>query len=163
MDTSNIKIISTNRSAYHDYEIIDKLQVGINLVGSEVKTCRSLFNKDKTIKKGSVQLKGGYVDINNKLQMTLIGVNISCYNNASDYFNHNPIRERKLLAHKKEILKLYQQIQQKGLTIIPLQIYFLKNKIKLDIGLGRGKHNYDKREDLKNKQLKIELNRNIKY
>lgn len=140
------QIICNNKSAHYDYNIIQTFQVGISLLGSEVKTCRT---------NNGVQLKGSYIMID-KGQLLLIGCNISPYTFSNGYFSHQPNRTRILLAKKSEILKMYQSIKEKGITIIPLSIYWINNYIKLDIGLCKGKNKADKRQALKEKQFKKE-------
>jgi len=144
------KIICSNKSAYHDYTILDTIKAGIVLYGSEVKSCRN----------NAVVLKGSYGMII-KGELFLLGCHISEYSYTTGYFKHNPDRQKKLLVHKKEILKLYQQIKEKGVSLIPLSIYFEGNLIKVDLGICKGKHNYDKRESLKEKQIDRDLKRFI--
>lgn len=133
-----IKIISDNRQARYLYEILETYEAGIELLGTEV----------KSIREGKLNLRDGYVLLRNG-QAWLTNVHISPYNRVSEYFNHEPRRERKLLLHKQEINKLIGQVEQKGLTLIPLKMYFKSGWIKVSIGLARGKNIYDKRESIK--------------
>lgn len=141
------KIICTNKKAFHEYFIIDKFEAGIVLSGCEV----------KSISVGKVNLQDGYATID-KGELFLYNIFISKYNNGS-WFNTEEKRIRKLLMHKKEILKISHIIKEKGYTLIPIQIYSNEyGKIKVELALVKGKHNYDKREALKEKQVKRELN-----
>ena len=130
-----IKIVSDNRQARYLYEILETYEAGIELVGTEVKSIRA----------GKVNLRDGYAFIKNG-EAWLSNVHISPYRETSQYFNHEPLRVRKLLLHRKEINKLIGQTEQKGLTLVPLKMYFKKGRVKVAIGLGRGKKLHDKRE-----------------
>ncbi len=141
------KIIATNRKAKYDYEIIDTLEVGIKLTGPEV----------KSTKEGQVSLKEGFVKIE-KGELYIKNMHISPYKFAR-IEEYDPIRDRKLLANKKEIKKLFGETTQKKLTIVPLNIYLKNGKIKLEIALARGKKKYDKREDIRKKETRRELRR----
>ena len=129
------KIVSDNRQARYLYEILETYEAGIELVGTEVKSIRA----------GKVNLRDGYAFIKNG-EAWLSNVHISPYRETSQYFNHEPLRVRKLLLHRKEINKLIGQTEQKGLTLVPLKMYFKKGRVKVAIGLGRGKKLHDKRE-----------------
>ena len=145
-----ILIVENNKKARRDYEIIDTSEVGIVLKGSEV----------KSIREGAVNLKESYVRII-KGELYLVGCHISPYSHApSDA--HKPNRDKKLLAHRKEIDRLDGKVLQKGLTLVPLKLYFKKGRCKLEIGVVRGKKLYDKREDLKEKAVKREMQRVLK-
>ena len=135
---SGIKIISDNRQARYLYEILETYEAGIELVGTEVKSIRA----------GKVNLRDGYAFIRNG-EAWLSNVHISPYQAGGNYFNHEARRVRKLLLHKKEINKLIGQTEQKGLTLVPLKMYFKKGRVKIVIGLGRGKKLHDKRETAK--------------
>jgi SsrA-binding protein len=148
---AGIKIISDNRQARYLYEILETYEAGIQLVGTEVKSIRA----------GKVNLKDGYVLIRNG-EALLINVHISPYEASGSYFNHEPRRTRKLLLHKKEINKLIGLVEQKGLTLIPLKMYFKNSWVKISIGLGRGKKLHDKRETLKRRQDEREMSRAMK-
>ena len=145
-----IKVVATNRKATHNYKIIEKYESGIVLSGTEVKSIRN--NK--------VSVKEAYVRIIRN-ELYVIGMNISDYEN-SGYSNHNPTSDRKLLMHKREILKIKKLVEEKGRTLVPLSLYFKNGKAKLEFGLGQGKKIWDKRHDIKNKETKRRIDRNIK-
>lgn len=128
------KVACANRRARHDYELFDRLEAGIVLTGSEVKSLRD----------GGGALVDSYVEIRGA-EAFLVGANIAQYVNAS-YMNHEPRRARKLLLHAREIRRLAQKVREKGLTIVPLQVYFKDGRAKVEIALARGRRNYDKRE-----------------
>lgn len=137
-----------NKKARHDYEIISSFEVGIVLTGAEVKSIRA----------GEVQLKESYVRVKGS-ECFLIGCHVSPYKFASEE-SYSPTQDRKLLLHKREILKLNRQIMQKGLTVVPLKMYFnVRGKCKLEIGVGRGKKLHDKRRSIKEKEVKRSLER----
>ena len=135
---SGIKIVSDNRQARYLYEILETYEAGIELLGTEVKSIRA----------GKVNLRDGYAFIKNG-EAWLSNVHISPYQATGNYFNHEPLRVRKLLLHRQEINKLIGQTEQKGLTLVPLKMYFKRGKVKVAIGLGRGKKLHDKRETIK--------------
>ncbi len=139
-----IKEVSVNRKAYHDYEIIDKYEAGISLLGTEI----------KSVRKGKVQLKEAYISFI-KNEAYIKGMNIAQYDHGNR-FNHDETRDRKLLLHKYEITKLYSKTKLQGLTVVPLKMYLKDGKAKLEIGLARGKSLYDKREDDKLKTMQRE-------
>ena len=145
-----MKIIAQNKKARHDYHIIDTYEAGLVLTGSEVKSLR----------KGQCQLKDSYIDIH-RGEMFLIGVHISTYL-ASSYNNHDPERRRKLLMHTTEIHKLTGAIREKGLTIVPLKVYFKAGKAKVEIATAKGKKLYDKREVLKQRAIQKELAKRLR-
>ncbi|MBE6154344.1 MAG: SsrA-binding protein SmpB [Firmicutes bacterium] len=138
-----------NKKAYFDYTIIEELEAGIVLTGTEI----------KSIRKGSCDIKDTFVNIKNN-EAYVLNMYIAKYEEGN-IFNHDERRTRKLLLHKKEILKLKEKIKIDGLTIIPLKLYFNKNKVKLLIGVCKGKKLYDKRQSLKEKDVKKET-RNYK-
>ena len=142
-----IKIITTNKKAFHDYQILEKLEAGLVLTGSEVKSLRQ----------GRCNIKDGYARIING-EAWLIGLNISSYADAS-YHDHEPERRRKLLLHKDEIKRLHRKVQEKGFTLIPLRLYFKKGVAKVEIGLATGKREYDKRQDIAKRDQERELKR----
>lgn len=145
------KVVATNRKAYHDYFIEDKLEAGIMLQGTEVKSLRD----------GRVNLQDSYASVKDG-EIFLHHCHISPYSHGN-IMNHDPIRVRKLLLHKKEINKLMGKTQQKGLTIIPLRIYFSKRgHAKVEIGLAKGKKLYDRRETIKAREAGREVERAIK-
>ncbi len=134
------KQIAANRKAYHDYFIDDKYEAGISLVGTEVKSLRA----------GQVNLKDSYCTIKNG-EIFANGIHISPYEQGN-IFNRDPRRTRKLLMHKREILKLFSLVSQKGYTLVPLSLYFKDSKVKVEVGLCRGKKLYDKRDAEAEKQ-----------
>lgn len=146
-----IKIITDNRQARFQYHILETYEAGIELVGTEVKSIRA----------GKVNLRDGYVLIRNN-EAWLLNVHISPYNASGTYFNHDPRRPRKLLLHRKEINRLIGQVEQKGLTLIPLKMYFKDSWVKVTIGLCKGKKLHDKRETIKRRQDKREMARALK-
>ena len=128
-----IQTIARNKKAYHDYFVLEKYEAGIELFGTEIKSIRA----------GRVNLKDSFCSVD-KGEMFVIGMHISPYE-MGNRFNRDPLRKKRLLLHKKEILKLFGQSQQQGLSIIPLELYLKKGKAKLEIGLCKGKKLYDKR------------------
>lgn len=144
------KVIANNRKAFHDYFIEDKFEAGLVLVGTEI----------KSIRKGSVQFKDAYVDIINN-EAYIVGMHIAPYE-FGNRFNHDELRDRKLLLHKLEIKKLSKSVQQKGYTIVPLSLYLSEGKAKMEIALAKGKANYDKRQTLKEKDAKREIEKALK-
>jgi len=146
-----IKIIAENRKAFHDYFIEDRYEAGIVLHGTEVKSLRA----------GKVNLKDSYVTIKGG-EAFLIGVHISPYEQENTFLKLDPERSRKLLMHKREIIKLYSTVKQDGLTLVPTKCYFKDGRVKVEIGLARGKKNYDKREVEAKKQAKREIDRAVK-
>lgn len=145
-----IKVIASNKKAYHDYFIDETFEAGIALVGTEVKSIRA---GKVNLKEAFCRIKGGEVFINN--------MNIAVYD-FGNRENHEPTRMRKLLLHHGEIDKLTRLTEQKGLTLIPTKIYFKRNHIKLELAVGRGKKLYDKRETLKRKQADLEMAKAMK-
>lgn len=133
------KLIAKNPTAKHDYEIIDTIEAGIVLTGTEIKSIRS----------GKVNLKDSYASIE-KGEVFIHSMHISPYEHGN-IFNKDPLRDRKLLLNKQEIRKLIGLIKQKGYTLVPVSIYFQGSFVKIELGIGRGKKLYDKREDLKKK------------
>lgn len=145
-----MKPVANNKKAYHDYFIEEKLEAGIELFGTEV----------KSIRQGKCSIKEAYVNID-KGEAFVEGMNISPYEKGN-IFNREPLRKRRLLLHKKEIMRLAGQVQKKGYTIMPLQVYFKNGRVKLEIGLARGKKLYDKRDDLRTKALRRETERDFR-
>ncbi len=143
-------MVAQNRRAHRDYWIEETYEAGIALKGSEVKALRE----------GRVSLKDGYAQIENG-EVFLLNVHISPYAHGN-YFNHDPLRPRKLLLHKREIKKLIGKVQQRGYTLIPLSIYFTRGKAKVELALAKGKKLYDRREELKRKALEKEFERGYK-
>ncbi len=143
--------IAKNNKVYFDYEILENFTAGIVLVGSEVKSIR---NKDVSIKEAFCHVENG--------EMWLKGMHIAQFKESGRFQNHEPVRDRKLLLNKKEIKKLQEKVSQKGLTIVPLKIIITgKGLIKVDIGLARGKKNYDKKETIKLRDLDRDVKNNI--
>lgn len=145
-----IKIIAENRKAFHDYFIDERFECGVALSGTEVKSLRA----------GKVNLKDSYCQVKDG-EIFLIGVHISPYDHGNR-FNLDPMRSRKLLMHKKEIIRLYSKTKEDGLTIVPTKCYFKDSKVKFEIGLARGKKNYDKRDTEAQKQAKRDIERAVK-
>lgn len=144
------KGIADNRKAFHDYFIEEKFEAGIALFGTEVKSIRD----------GKINLKDSYVQIKDG-EMWLIGTHISPYEQGNR-FNKDPMRTRKLLMHKREIIRLYSIVKQEGLTLVPTKCYFHEGKVKVEIGLARGKKNYDKRDVQSEKDAKRDIQRTMK-
>jgi SsrA-binding protein len=142
-----IKVVATNRKATHNYAILDRIEAGIALLGSEIKSIRA----------GHINLKEGYVSIEGR-QAWLINVHISPYDPAS-LGNHEPLRKKRLLLHRKEILRLQEARQQKGLAIIPLRVYLKRGLAKVEIGLGRGLKKYDKRRIIAKRDAERDMRR----
>ncbi len=148
--TEGRKIIANNKKAFHDYFIEEQLETGIELFGTEVKSIRA----------GHCSIKEAFVTVR-KGELIIEGMNISPYEKGN-IFNKDPLRTRKLLAHKKEILKLGQKLHEKGYTLVPLEVYFKRDRVKVNIGLAKGKKLYDKREAIAKKDMKLEAERDFK-
>lgn len=149
-NTEKIKIACENRKARHDYFIHETFEAGIELKGTEVKSLRV----------GKANLKDSYGVIKNG-EIFVEHIHISPYEQGN-IFNHDPLRKRKLLMHKKEIVKLFSKTREKGFTLIPLKIYFKNGRAKMELALASGKHNYDKRAALAEKSAKRDIERAIK-
>jgi SsrA-binding protein len=146
-----IKNITVNKKAFHDYEIIEKYDAGIVLLGSEV----------KSIREGRVSFKDSYVEIRSK-EAFLISTHIAPYSNAT-YNNHEPERVRKLLLHKQELKKMDRKVKTRGVTIIPLRMYFTqRGLVKVEIALAKGKRLYDKKQKIKEKDIQRDMDREMK-
>ncbi len=145
------KVISDNRKARYLYEILETYEAGIQLTGTEVKSIRA----------GKANLQDGYALIRDG-EAWLINVHISPYTSSGQYFNHEPRRTRKLLLHQQEIRKLIGKVEQQGLTLVPLKMYFKSGWVKVSIALAKGKKIYDKREDIKQRQDKRDIQRAMK-
>ena len=137
----------TNRKARHDYHIVESLEAGIVLQGTEVKSCR---NRQISLQEGFISIDDG--------ELFLQNTHIAQYEQGNR-FNHDPLRKRKLLVHKKELIRLKKQVDQKGMTLIPLSLYLKKGKVKVQIGLCRGKDKADKRETIKKREENIKIQR----
>lgn len=142
-----VRLIAENRSARHEYFITDEIEAGIELVGTEVKSLRA----------GKLQLAGSFARFHNK-ELWLENVHISTFKEAN-INNHEPLRNRKLLLHAKELDKLERKTNTKGVTLIPLKFYFKGNKVKVLIGIAKGKKSHDKRETIKERDIKREMDR----
>ena len=144
------KIITTNKKAYHDYFVDDTYECGIQLFGTEV----------KSIRQGGVNLKDSYCRIENG-EIFVLGMHISPYEKGN-IFNRDPYREKKLLMHKKEIMKLFGLVTQKGFALVPLSLYFSGKNVKMEIGLCRGKKLYDKRDAQAEKEANRQIEREFR-
>lgn len=144
------KIIAKNPTAYHNYAIERTLEAGIVLAGTEIKSIRN----------GKVNIKDTYVNIKNG-EAFVYGMNISPYEFGNIY-NKDPLRTRKLLLNKREINKLFGEIQTKGISLVPIKMYFKENKVKLEIGIGKGKKLFDKRQDMAKKDAEMKIKRALK-
>lgn len=147
---AEMKIASQNKKAYHDYFVEDTYEAGIALTGTEV----------KSVRQGSVNMKDSYCHVEAG-EMIMYGVHISPYEKGN-IFNQNPLRERKLLLHKKEIMKLFGLCGKDGYTLVPLKMYFSGSKVKVELGLCKGKKNYDKRDSEAKKQASRDIERALK-
>ena len=145
-----MKLIANNKKAFHDYFIEDTYEAGIELKGTEI----------KSVRKGSVNLKDSFIRIKND-EAFIENMHIAHYEQGNR-FNHEPLRTRKLLLHKKQIKKLQKEVKENGLTIVPTKLYFNTSKLKVEVALARGKKLYDKRQDLKEKDSKRDIERALK-
>ncbi|MBR3255448.1 MAG: SsrA-binding protein SmpB [Clostridia bacterium] len=146
----NTKLIAKNPTAYHNYNIEDKLEAGIVLAGTEIKSIRN----------GKVNLKDSYAIVKNG-EAFILGMHISPYKHGN-IFNKDPLRTRKLLLTKKEINKLTGLIKQKGYSLVPISIYFKGSFVKIELGIGKGKKLYDKREELAKKEANLRIQKELK-
>ena len=144
------KIISQNKKAYHDYFVDEKYEAGIELFGTEVKSIRA----------GNVNLKDAYCDVKNG-ELFVVGMHISPYEHGN-IFNKDPMRNKKLLMHKREIMKLHGLVAQKGFALVPLSLYFSGSRVKVEVGLCRGKKMYDKRDSIAKHDADREIERRMK-
>lgn len=142
-------VISVNRQAYHDYFVDETFEAGVSLVGTEVKSIRA----------GHVNLRGAYARVKDG-EIWLEGMNIAHYEQG--LVHHDPLRPRKLLLHRREIDRLVGKVQAKGLTLIPLRLYFSHNRVKVQLGLCRGKKQYDKRDTIREREAEREMARAVK-
>lgn len=150
VEKQSIKNITVNKKARHDYFIDETLEAGIALAGTEVKSLR----------KGSVNLKDSYISLRTG-EAYVKGMHISPYEQGN-IFNKDPLRDRKLLLHRREINRLIGIVKQQGVSVIPLSLYFKGSHVKMEIGLARGKKNYDKRDDLAKREAKRSMDRALK-
>jgi len=149
--TMDFKVVSTNKKAKFEYHIIETIEAGLALRGSEI----------KSIRLGQVSLQEAYVRTDGK-QAWLVGATIAVYKQAS-ILNHDPNRERKLLLHSKEILDLWDNVRIKGMTLVPIRMYLKNGRAKLEIGLANGKKQFDKREAIKSRDMEREEKRSGKH
>jgi len=146
-----MKVVATNKIAYHNYEILESFEAGVSLVGSEV----------KAIREGRISLKESYAEVRDG-GIVLVKCHISPYE-AANVFNHDPLRVRRLLLHKREIRRLTGKIRERGLTLVPTKVMFNdRGKIKIELGLARGKRKYEKRDVLKKRDTDREIRAEIK-
>ena len=145
-----VKIISTNRKAFHEYHIMEKFEAGMELTGSEVKSLRE----------GRANLKEGYITIRSG-EVWAVGIHISPYSHTG-FQGHEPVHDRRLLLNRREIGRLQRNVDQKGMTIVPLRLYFKNGWAKLEIALAKGKHSYDKKETIKAKDIKRQTEREMR-
>ena len=145
----NTKLIAKNPTAYHNYTIEDKIEIGIVLSGTEIKSIRN----------GKVNLKDSYANIKNG-EVFIYGMHISPYEHGNIY-NKDPLRTRKLLLNRREINKLTGLIKQKGLTLVPICLYFNGNFLKIELGVGKGKKLYDKRQDIAKRDAEIRMRKQM--
>lgn len=150
MGKESFKLVANNKKAYHDYFIDDKIEAGIELFGTEV----------KSIRMGKCSVKESFIKIE-KGEMFIYGMHISPYEKGN-IFNKDSLRVRKLLLHKVEIRKLEAKVAEKGYTLVPLQVYFKGSLVKVEVGLARGKKLYDNRQDIAKKDQKREVERDFK-
>ena len=148
--TESFKIVAKNKKARHDFFILSTFEAGIVLQGTEVKLIRS----------ARMNLKDSYARVNDG-ELWLVGMHISPYEKGN-INNHDPLRSRKLLMHRREIKNIRKSIEEKGLTIVPLSVYLKKGRVKVELGLAKGKHLYDKREDNAARDAKREMDRALK-
>lgn len=147
----SVKIVATNRKAKHDYHILDTYEAGIVLRGSEIKSIRA----------GNISLKEAYVSIEDGREAWLVSAHVAPYDHAS-HFNHDPNRPRKLLLHGSEIRRLWDEVRQKGVTIIPLRVYLKNGMAKVEIAVAKGKKLYDKRAAIAERDAKREIERQLR-
>ena len=149
-DRDGVKVVATNRRAFHDYFIDDKIEAGLVLTGTEI----------KSVREGRVNLREGYVRIAGG-EAWLTNVHIAPYEQGNRY-NHEPLRERKLLLHREQIDSLVGSARQRGYTIVPLQLYLKSGRAKVEIGLARGKKQYDKREAIAQREAQRDIDRALR-
>lgn len=147
MEKKGQKIIAQNKKAYHDYFVLEKFEAGVSLYGTEVKSLRQ----------GAVNLKDSYCEIRDG-EIFALGVHISPYEKGNIY-NRDPLRDKKLLMHKREIIRLFSKVKEDGLAIVPLSLYFSGSYVKMEIGLCKGKKLYDKRESDAKRQASRDIDR----
>ena len=146
----SFKVVATNRKARHDYFLSDTYEAGISLKGSEIKSIRA----------GQISIKEAYIQIEN-FEAWLMNAHIAPYKQAS-YLGHEPRRKRKLLLHRKEIADLWDDVRKKGVTIVPTRVYLKNGRAKIEIAIGRGKKQYDKRHEIAKRDAQREMDRNLR-
>lgn len=151
MNNEHIKIVTENRKARHDFHLLEEFEAGMVLRGTEVKSLRQ----------GRANLKDSYGRFNNQGELYIFQMHISPYTHAH-LDNHEPERPRKLLLHKSELRRLYGKLREKGLTLVPLRVYFKKGKAKVSIAIAKGKRQYDKRDSIKEREVRREMDRAMK-
>lgn len=149
-EKTGIKVAATNRRAHHEFFILETIEAGIALTGTEVKSLRQ----------GKANVNDAFARVDNG-ECILYDMHISPYD-FGNRFNPDPRRPRKLLLHKKEIMKLHSEIREKGLTLVPLKLYFVRGMVKVELGLAKGKKLYDKRDDIAKKEANRKIDRAIK-
>ena len=149
--SNGIKIVTKNRKAQYDYDLEDKFEAGLALMGSEIKSIRA--NK-VSLREGFVQERDG--------ELWLMNVHIAVYDEASIFGHADPLRPRKLLLHKREIAQISSRVRERGYTVVPTMLYLSKGKAKVEIALARGKHNYDKRQDIAKRDAERQMRRALK-
>lgn len=150
MGKQSTKLIASNRKAFHDYTVEDRFEAGISLAGTEVKSLRA----------GRVNLRDCFCTVENG-QLVVIGMHISPYEQGNQ-FNRDPLRKRVLLMHKREIMRLYGLVKQDGMSLIPLSLYFKGQRVKVELGLCKGKRQHDKRSAMAERAAKREIDRELK-
>lgn len=150
MKSDEIKVVAQNKKAFHDYFVIEAMEAGIELFGTEV----------KSIRQGRVNLKDSWCSIDDG-EIYAVGVHISPFEQGN-IFNRDPMRKKRLLLHKRQIIHLFDEVKQEGLSIIPLKLYFKGSRAKMEIGLCKGKKNYDKRAVIAKKSAEREIQRVMK-
>ena len=151
MGKDNFKLVANNKKAYHDYFIDDTYEAGISLAGTEVKSVRM----------GKCSIKEAFIKVEKNEEVYVYGMHISPYEKGN-IFNKDPLRVRKLLLHRHEINKIEGKLKEKGLTLVPLKVYFRDSLVKVEIGVARGKKLYDKRQDIAKKDQRREAERDFK-
>ncbi|MFC1996539.1 SsrA-binding protein SmpB [Chloroflexota bacterium] len=146
----SFKVVATNRKARHNYYLTDSYEAGISLKGSEIKSIRA----------GQISIKEAYVQIENQ-EAWLLNSHVAPYEQAS-YLGHEPRRKRKLLLHRKEIDRLWEEVRKKGLTIVPTRVYIKNGRAKIEIAVGRGKKQFDKRHEIAKRDAQRDMERNMR-
>ena len=149
-ENNGLQTVATNKKAYHEYFVIDSFEAGIELFGTEV----------KSVRQGKINLKDSWCNIKDG-ELFVNGMHISPYDHGN-IFNRDPMRSRRLLMHKKEINKLQAEVQQEGMTLVPLSAYFNRGRLKIQVGLCKGKHTYDKRATVAKRDADLEARRALK-